>query len=117
MAKKISKQPAEREGETMEKVKGKREEVRGEGRAKCDFIDCYGRDVRPGKNDPSKLTLVHVDITCKPGCGTLGMKFGRFHRNDLKGSPIARMLRELADWAEKQEYGIDDNVQEINVYL
>lgn len=99
------------------KVKVEGEEVRGEGRAKCDFIDCYGRDVRPGKNDPSKLTLVHVDITCKPGCGTLGMKFGRFHRNDLKGSPIARMLRELADWAEKQEYGIDDNVQEINVYL
>ena len=97
--------------------KVKREEVRGEGRAKCDFIDCYGRDVRPGKTDPSKLTLVHVDITCKPGSGTIGMKFGRFYRNDFKANPIAQALRELAEWAEAKAYGIDDNVQEINVYL
>ena len=96
---------------------GKVKSEKGTAKKGCKFIDCYGRDVRPGKNDPSKLTLVHVDITYKPGCGTIGTKFGRFHRNDLKGSPIARMLRELADWAEKQEYGIDDNVQEINVYL
>lgn len=99
----------------MKKVEG--EERKAKPKKGCEFIDCYGRDVMAEKVDMSKLTLVHVDITCKPGCGTIGMKFGRFQRNDLNGNPIARTLRELADWAEAKAYGIDDNVQEINVYL
>ena len=101
--------------EELRKLKAKPKE--GGEKLKCAFIDCYGRGVSPDMADMSKVTLVHVDITCKPGRGTIGMKFGRFYRNDVKANPIAQALRDLAEWAEKKSYGIDDDVQEINVYL